>query len=588
MSSLRSQLTEKFSQAFVRCGHDGRYGQVLESQRPDLGHFQCNGALAAAKSVKKNPRELAQQIIEILSADQSIKALSIAGPGFINITLHDEALASHCNAMATDPRLSCSQSSEPKSVVIDFGGPNVAKPMHVGHLRSAIIGDALQRICRFTGDNINSDNHLGDWGTQMGMLICELRKRQPDLPYFSQTPAQEYPGESPVAIADLEEMYPLASAQCKSDPAALAAAVEATAQLQQGHPGYRALWNHFVTISIAEMKRDFATLGVSFDHWLGESFYGERMNTMVRRLQSQGQAIPSEGALVIPVAESGDQKEIPPLILEKSGGGFLYGTSDLATLEFRMERFHADEVIYVVDKRQSDHFVQVFRAARITGIVPQTTKLVHVGFGTVNGPDGKPFKTRAGGVMKLKDLFALVNEKALQRMDEAGVAREFDPAERTEVAHKVGIAALKFADISNHRESDYVFDIDKFTQFEGKTGPYLLYTTVRIKSILRNAGEKSVTAGPLIPPGDNDRNLMLVLSQLPDVIQSVRENYLPNYLCDYAYNLAQEFNRFYRDCHILSEKDRARQASWISLIKLVLAQLQLVLGLLGIDTPERM
>jgi arginyl-tRNA synthetase len=590
MNSLKTLLTGLVSAAFVRSGCESRFGQVVDSARPDLGQFQCNGALAASKAARKNPREIALAVMTILEKDSHIKALSLAGPGFINITLADEFMSRLCSELGADPHLgyTASESSKPKTVIIDFGGPNVAKPMHVGHLRSAIIGDSLQRICRFGGERAIGDNHLGDWGTQMGMLIGELKKRQPDLPYFSDDFSGEYPAQSPVTIAELEEMYPKASAECKNDPAALAEAVEYTAKLQAGHRGYTALWKHFCGISINEMKRDFATLGVNFDHWLGESFYHDRMGQMVQRLAAEGTARRSEGALVIPVGQETDQKEIPPLMLEKSGGGFLYGTSDLATIEYRMEAFGPGEIVYVVDKRQSLHFEQLFRAARITGIAGPNVAFAHVGFGTVNGPDGKPFKTRAGGVMRLKDLFALVNEKALQRMEEAGVAREFGPEEKAVVAQKVGLAALKFADLMNHRESDYLFDIDKFTQFEGKTGPYILYTAVRIKSILRNAADKHLAPGPLLPATDAERDLMLVVAKLPDVIRGSREAYLPNYLCDFAYTLAQEFNRFYRDYHILSEKDAARQASWIALIKLVLAELETILYLLGIETPERM
>jgi arginyl-tRNA synthetase len=591
MDSIKSMLTGIFSRAFTQCGCEPISGVVVDSQRPDLGQFQCNGALAASKALKRNPRALAEEVVAIAKQDPCIRELSIAGPGFINITLNDDFIGNCCSTLQNDPRIGYAQPdvNSRKTVVIDFGGPNVAKPMHVGHLRSAIIGDSLQRICRFVGDTVISDNHLGDWGTQMGMLIRELKKRQPLLPYFKDPLPESFPVEAPVTIADLEEMYPKASAECKSDPAALAEAVEATSQLQQGHPGYIALWSHFCSLSIAEMRRDFDTLGVCFDHWLGESSYRDRMQAMVRRLASQGLAQQSNGALVIPVALPDDPKEVPPLMLEKSGGGFLYGTSDLATIEYRVEKFNPHEILYVVDKRQGLHFEQLFRAARSTGIAPAATIFAHVGFGTVNGADGKPFKTRAGGVMKLKDLFTLVNDQALLRMDEAGVAREFNDLEKAGVAQTVGLAALKFADLMNHRESDYLFDIDKFTRFEGKTGPYILYTAVRIKSILRNVAEKNLAAGAIAPATTaGERDLMLMLTRLPEVIRSARESYLPNYLCDFCYNLAQEFNRFYRDCHILNEKDSAKQASWIAVIKLVLAEFELLLGLLGIAIPERM
>lgn len=589
MDSLKTLLTEILSNAFESCGYDSGYARVLDSQRPDLGQFQCNGALAAAKTINANPRDIALKIVGIIEKDKRLNNISIAGPGFINLSVNDDFLASHINEMAKDDqRAGCPVASTPRTIVIDFGGPNIAKPMHVGHLRSAIIGDCLQRLFRFYGENVISDNHMGDWGTQMGMLICELKKRRPELPYFDDKKKPPFPDSSPVSIAELEEIYPAASGLCKSSPDAMSDALKATTELQNGNPGYKALWEHFVRISVAELKNDFSTLGIHFDHWLGESRYQNLMKEMVGRLKREKHAAESEGAVIIPVRKEDDTKEVPPLMLVKSDGGLLYGTSDLATIEYRVENFHPDEILYVVDKRQSLHFEQVFRASRKTGISGEKLKLVHVGFGTVNGLDGKPFKTREGGVMKLKDLMTLVYSKALERMTEAGVAQGFGESEKNDVANKVGIAALKFADLANHRESNYIFDIDKFTQFEGKTGPYLLYTAVRIKSILRNAAEKSITGGEILPATDLEQPLMLYLCQFPEAVRSAMENYLPNYLCDFAYILAQEFNRFYQGCHILSEKDGSRQSSWLSLVSLVLLELKLVLGILGIEIPERM
>jgi arginyl-tRNA synthetase len=585
---MQSMLSDIFADAFDQIGLDRRFGQVTESARPDLGQFQCNGALAAAKEAKRNPREIAQQITERLTRHPSIESLSIAGPGFINILLKDAFLARYANDMLQDERLSCPPTSTPRTVIIDFGGPNVAKPMHVGHLRSSIIGDSLQRLLRYSGEKTIADNHLGDWGTQIGMLITELRQRNPQLPYFDEQYDGAYPEQPPVSLGDLEEMYPMASKRCKSNEQDMAEAIQATAELQQGRPGYVALWRHFYDLSLRALQKEFERLDIHFDFWLGESHYKQRMEAMVERLKMEGKAVASEGAFIIAVSRDDDLKEIPPLLIEKSGGGYLYGTSDLATIEERVERFDAKEIVYVVDKRQGLHFEQVFRAAHITRIAPSDALLVHVGFGTVNGPDGKPFKTREGGVMKLGDLVERVNAKALERMAEAGVAKNFDEKERRGVASMVGLAALKFADLSNHRESNYIFDIDKFTQFEGKTGPYLLYTTVRIKSILRNAAERGIKGGAITAPGDAERKLLLLAGRLPDVLRIARESYLPNYLCDFAFTLSQEFNRFYRDCHILSEKDRATQGSWISIIRLMLAQLELILGLLGIQTPERM
>jgi arginyl-tRNA synthetase len=590
VSSIRSHLTDIFSDAFETLGFQRTLGHVAESARPDLGQFQCNGALAAAREAKQNPRAIAQKVIDDVKSRHSaiFAELSIAGAGFVNISVTGDFLSTRANALLSDKRLGVPAVAVPHTVVIDFGGPNVAKPMHVGHLRSAIIGDALQRIVRFLGENVISDNHLGDWGTQMGMLLCELQLRQPELPYFDASSRGPYPEKSPVSIAQLEEMYPTASKRCKSDEAEMAKAVQATAELQSGRPGYRALWKHFVAISVAELHRDFASIGIAFDHWLGESSYEERMDALVSGLKQSGTTELSDGAWVIHVAEPADQKEYPPLLLEKSGGGYLYATSDLATIQYRVEDFKATEILYVVDKRQDLHFTQVFRAARKLGIVRADDRLQHVGFGTMNGPDGKPFKTRQGGVMKLADLVALVKAKALERIKEAGVGQSLAEPEQEDVVNRVGVATLKFADLSNHRESDYVFDVEKFTQFEGKTGPYLLYTAVRIKSILRNASQKGIVGGAIVSATPRESGLILLLCSLPDTMASAREALLPNYLCDFAYSLAQEFNRFYRECHILNETDSAKQASWISLVGLVLAEMELVLGLLGIEIPERM
>jgi arginyl-tRNA synthetase len=546
--------------------------------------------MVAGRDCGKKPREIAEAVVLKVesSASEMISALSIAGPGFINITLQDTFLAVSANRLLADPRLGVPEKPNPHTVIVDFGGPNVAKPMHVGHLRSTIIGDCLQRLIRFLGDKVISDIHLGDWGTQMGMLICELQRRQPDLPYFDEKPHGSYPAEPPITLAALEEMYPTASKRCKSDDAAMLEAVRATAQLQRGRPGYVALWEHFASLSVSELKRDFGSLGVAFDQWLGESSYGDRMSDLVTGLMERGVAVCSDGAVVLPVAEQGDTKDVPPLLLEKSEGGYLYGTSDLAAIQDRIERFHADEMLYVVDKRQSLHFTQLFRAARKAGLAGPNVPLQHVAFGTMNGTDGKPYKTREGGVMKLSDLVRSVELKASGRMEDAGVAQELSQAERDDVAHKVAIATLKFADLSNHRESDYTFDIEKFTRFEGKTGPYLLYTAVRIKSILRNAKAKGLMPGSVSQPSAQERQLILLLCSLPDVLTNARESFLPNYLCEFAYEVAQEFNRFYRECHILSEPDRDKQASWLALIQLVLNELELVLGILGIEIPEKM
>jgi arginyl-tRNA synthetase len=587
MTSLKGLLTTYLADAFAACGFERSFGEVFISHRPDLGQFQCNGALTAAGKQKKNPLAIAQSVVAALDGHEILADITIAGPGFINLTLADQFLAAHTQQLANDDRLGCPPTANPQNVIIDFGGPNVAKPMHVGHLRSAMIGDSLQRLYRFAGDYVVSDIHLGDWGTQMGMLIAEIKRRWPDLPYFNPAYTGPYPTESPVNIADLQEIYPIASARCRQDQIVMAEALAATVELQQGRPGYRALWQHLKNVSLQELHDDYRSLGVSFDLWLGESDYHPRIPQMIEQLQANGQTQRSDGALVIPLTDGTNQREIPPLILLKADGGILYGTTDLATIDQRINDFHADKILYVVDARQSLHFEQVFQAARQTGLAPGV-ELEHVAFGTVNGPDGKPFKTRAGGVMRLKDLLAVVNEAALQRMAESDIAKDYADSAREDIAKKIGLAALKFADLMNHRASDYLFDLDKFTRFEGKTGPYLLYTVTRIKSVLRNAQAMALAPGAVLPPSGPERELMLAFGQLPDAVQSAYLYCAPNHLCDFAFNLAQAFNRFYSHCHILSEENPARQASWLTLAHLSLAELELSLALLGIETIDRM
>lgn len=586
--SVIEKLTAIFSKAFESLGLEASHGRVNISDRPDLGQFQCNGALAAAKILKKNPRSVAEEIIGAVTGKSLFSDLSIAGPGFINISVTDNFLAEVIGQTIKDERMACTRVSEPAEVIIDFGGPNVAKPMHVGHLRSTIIGDSLQRLFRFMGECVKSDIHLGDWGLQMGMLICELKRRKPDLPYFDPGYKGLYPPNAPVDIDSLEEMYPAASARCKTDEQEAEQARLATAELQNGRPGYVALWEHFVRVSIRALKKDFGDLGITFDLWKGESQYNDRLPGMIAMLKERGLAVMSEGAVVIPVSRGSDKKAIPPLILEKSGGGYLYGTTDLATIEERVNELNAGLILYVVDKRQHLHFEQVFRAARLASFAGNSG-LEHIAFGTMNGPDGRPFKTRAGGVMKLKDLISMVTEKALMRMRESSIAEEYAEDERIDIARRIGIATLKFADLSNHRASDYVFDLDNFSKFEGRTGPYLLYTAVRIKSILRKAIQEKFAPGLIVPPTlEAERELMLHLTYLPEKLKSTYTERAPNYLCEFAFNLAQVFSRFYQQCHILSEQDRALQSSWLALSELCLRELELVLGLLGIEIPERM
>lgn len=605
MPSIRKSLTRLFGDAFQEQGFDRSFGDVIVSDRPDLAQFQCNGALAAAKSQKKNPRELAQKIVQSVKLPEGAATLSIAGPGFINIVLSDEFLTSGVSKMLGDPRLGAEPVEKKRNVVVDFGGPNVAKAMHVGHLRSSIIGDSLVKLFRFRGDQVTGDNHLGDWGSPMGMLICEMKRRKPELPYFDPAAKGPFPKEAPVTMQDLEEMYPLASKKFKEDENEKAAVLKATDELQKGtNPGYRALWQHFVDVTRRELERDFARLGIKFDTWLGESFYEELMPKLVEKLKAEGHTEISDGALIIPLSdnkgtassddataseeEAPKDQGMPPVILVKRGGGFLYHTSDLATIQYRREHFKADVMLYVVDKRQSLHFKQVFTAAA-KGKLAGDASLEHLGFGTMNGTDGKPFRTRAGGVLKLKDLMQMVTDEAMKRLVELGVAKEYPAEEVQAIAETVGIAALKFADLKNNRIADYVFDIEKFVQFEGFTGPYLLYAAVRIKSILRKSEESGLKPGGLVPPRvESERRLMLELARLPDIIERAYDAREPHHLCQYGYDLSQAFNQFYKDCHILREEDKARQSSWLALSKLTHDQIVLLLSLLGISVPQRM
>lgn len=589
MPSLKEELTRLVAGAFTEAGFDPAYGEVVPAQRPEWGQFQCNGALAAASQYQLTPRQMAAQVVDKLRQAEILTGITIGGPGFINFSLTDAALGDHVQAMAQDERLGCGVSPRPLNVIVDYGGANIAKPMHVGHLRAAIIGESLKRLARFVGHRVLGDVHLGDWGLPMGLIIAELSQRQPELPYFEQDYTGPYPAESPVTIDDLEEIYPAANRRAKEEPAFREAARQATFALQQGRPGYNALWRHFIAVSIAELRADYTRLNVHFELWLGESDTNARVAPLIERLAAEGYAYESNGATIVAVSEPEDRFELPPLILAKSDGAILYGTTDLATLEQRVEDYGVELALYVVDNRQSDHFRQVFRAAYKTGVVPPSTRLEHINFGTMNGKDGKPFRTRTGGVMKLKELIELVTAKALERMNEINISRNYDEAERLDIARKVGVAALKFADLSNHYSKDYIFDLDRFSSFEGRTGPYLLYTAVRIKSILRTAGEKGLGAGPILPPVDAiERDVLLKLAELPDKVNFAFEQRAPNHLCEYVYTLATAYNRFYHDHHILQETDLARQAAWLGLSQMTLRVLTLVLELLGIETPERM
>ncbi|MCW5724996.1 MAG: arginine--tRNA ligase [Maricaulaceae bacterium] len=587
MPSLLEQCDARAGAAFAALGLDAGFGRCGVSNRPDLAPFQCNGALAAAKAAGRPPRAIAEEVAEKLSADPFFAKVEIAGPGFINLSPADAALAARAAELARDSRCGVAPAATPRKVVIDFGGPNVAKPMHVGHLRSTIIGDSLQRLFRFRGDDVTSDVHLGDWGLQMGQLITEVARVMPDLPYFDEGFTGPYPADPPVTMDDLQMLYPRASAACKDDPVRLEEARQATRDLQAGRPGYRALWTHFVAVSKAALKADFDALGVQFDLWKGEADIDPLIPAMVEDLKARGVAVHDQGALVIHVAREDDKRDLPPFLLLKSDGAALYETTDLATILDRRDTLAPDLYLYVVDARQADHFEKVFRAAVRAGYASDG-QLEHIGFGTMNGPDGKPFKTRAGGVLKLADLLRMATDKARARLMEAGLGQQGEEAEREDVAAKVAAAAVKFADLSNHRTTNYVFDLDRFVAFEGKTGPYLLYAAVRIKSLLRKAREAGATPGPITVAAAEERDLVLALDGFGEACRQAYDKRAPNVLCDHVFVLAQAFSKFYAACPVLPEKDASVRASRLALAAATLSQLELALSLLGVAAPERM
>ena len=576
MSSLSQNLTYLMESAFAALDLPVEHASVRVSGQAESAQFQCNGAMPSAKTARKNPRDIAQDIIDYLKNNMSpediFQDLSIGGPGFINMTLRDTYIAGHLERVIADTRTGIPKIGNGETIILDYGGPNIAKAMHVGHLRSSIIGDALRRMYLFAGYNAISDVHMGDWGTQMGMILSALDE-------------MDYHGA--VTMDMLMEIYPKASAACKEDEERMALARTATYKLQNGDAAYTKRWREFVNVSVTTVKKDFDALGVHFDEWKGESDAHPYIAPMIDNLKSKNLAVESDGALIVDVSEDSDKKDMPPLVLLKSDGAVLYGTTDLATVVERMENHAPSQIIYVVDQRQSLHFQQVFRAARKSGIAPDDqVTLIHAGFGTMNGPDGKPFKTRAGGVMRLEELISMAIEKAQNRLDEAALAKDMDVDERHDVAYKVALAALKFADLQNNRTADYIFDIDRMISFEGKTGPYLLYQAVRIQSLLRKAGgEKSYAS---IHITEQDRMLALLLSELPDHFDNALKNNTPHVLCDYAFKLAQEFSAFYGNCHILSETDDILKKSRLALCQQTYRHLSLMLGWLGIEMPTRM
>ncbi|MBA3069621.1 MAG: arginine--tRNA ligase [Hyphomonas sp.] len=590
MASLAGELTAAAGAAFDAMGLDARFGEVRRSDKPELADFQCNGAMAAAKAAGKNPREIAGEIAAALKSQPLVLSAEVAGPGFINLRVSDAALSARAEAVRVDPMAGAEKAADAQVTVIDFGGANVAKPMHVGHLRSAVIGDTLQRMLRFLGDTVVSDVHLGDWGLQMGHLVTELEDEQPGLIYFDAAFTGPYPSEPPVTIEDLGRLYPQASNKAKADPARNERSQKAVAEMQAGRAGYRALLRHFIDVSVEALKVDYGFLNVSFDLWKGESDVDHLIPGLVERFKAAGLAEQSDGAWIVHVAKESDKKEMPPVMLVNSRGGTGYHTTDLATIQDRMETLTPapERMLYVVDQRQALHFEQVYRAAGLLGLIEES-RLEHIGFGTVNGPDGKPFKTREGGVLRLADLNNMALEEAQKKIEAAGkMPEDMGEDERFAVARQVAVAALRFSDLMNTRLTNYVFDLDRFTSFEGKTGPYLLYAAVRIKSVLRRAAEAGHQPGAVAVHEEAERALVLQLDGFGAALLGAREKRMPHILCEHLYSLAQAFSAFYGALPIASEADAGKRASRLALADAVRHQLETGLDLLGITVPERM
>lgn len=597
MNKLIDRITEEVTKAFTEAGYDEKYGKVTLSNRPDLCEFQCNGAMAAAKEYKCAPFMISDKIAESLAANPMFEMAESVKPGFLNLKINSDYLAEYLNSMQKDEgRFGMDKAEDPKTIMIDYGGPNVAKPLHVGHLRSAIIGESVKRIGKFVGHNVIGDVHLGDWGLQMGLIITELKERKPELVYFDESYTGEYPEEPPFTISELEEIYPTASGKSKEDAAYKEAAMQATFELQNGRRGYQALLSHILNVSVTDLKRNYENLNVSFELWKGESDAQPYIPDMVEKMKKDGFAYISDGALVVDVKEETDTKEVPPCMILKSDGASLYNTTDLATLVWRMKDYNPDEVIYVVDKRQELYFTQVFRCARKTGIVKPETELKFLGFGTMNGKDGKPFKTRQGGVMRLEYLLSSINEEMLKKILENQKSKEdldINEEEAKATAKTVALSAVKYGDLSNQASKDYIFDVERFTSFEGNTGPYILYTIVRIKSILGKyqAQGKSVEeclSNIKAASSDSQKDLMLALSRFNGVIENAYEETAPHKICAYIYELANAFNGFYHGTKILSETDEEAQKSYIAILMLTKEILEVCIDLLGFSAPERM
>ena len=588
MQKFLDIISEEVKQAFEAAGYDKELGKVTASNRPDLCEFQCNGAMAGAKQYKCAPIAIANAVVEKLAESKVFSAVNAVMPGFLNMNVSEEFVAEYMRGMAEADKFGLEKPKQPKKIIVDYGGPNVAKPLHVGHLRSAVIGESIKRICRYVGHDVLGDVHLGDWGLQMGLVITGLQERQPDLVYYDENYEGEYPKEPPFTIAELEEIYPAARAKSKEDPIYKAKAMDATFKLQNGVRGYRALWRHIINVSIADMKQIYNTLNVEFDLWKGESDVHDLIPEMVKLMKDGGYAYISDGALVVDVKEENDTKEMPPCMILKSDGAALYNTTDLATIMERMNLYQPDELIYLTDKRQELYFEQVFRCAKKTKLVKEDTKLYWLGFGTVNGSNGKPYKTRDGGVMRLENLIKETKEEMYRKIVDN---REMDETDAREIANTVAVSALKYGDLSNQASKDYIFDVDIFTSFEGDTGPYILYTIVRIKSILNKYKDQggSMEGLSIEAPGNaSTKELMMQLAGFNAMMQSAYEEIAPHKVCAFIYDLANAFNHFYHETKILGEKDEAKKASLIALLTLTKGVLEAAIDVLGFSAPDKM
>ncbi|MBE5939975.1 MAG: arginine--tRNA ligase [Lachnospiraceae bacterium] len=590
MKTVLELLTEQFEAAFEQCGYDKKYAKVTLSNRPDLCEYQCNGAMAAVKEYKKAPIMIATDVVEKLKDNDVFEEITAVNPGFINMKVSGKFISDFVNAMSLDENLGVEKNNPAKTIIIDYGGANVAKPLHVGHLRPAVIGESIKRLCRFAGDKVIGDVHLGDWGMPIGLIIEQLRDEQPELVYFDESYTGEYPAEPPFDITELERIYPFASKRSKEDAEFKERAHQATLKLQEGLPAFRAIWEHIMKVSVTDLKKNYGNLNVDFDLWYGESTADPLIKPMVDDMIEKGFAYESQGAMVVDVKEETDTKEYPPCIVRKSDGAALYATSDLATIIQRVRDYDPDLMVYITDKRQEMHFDQVFRVARKVGLVSEKNKLTFHGNGTMNGKDGKPFKTRDGGVMRLEMLLKDISDAVYEKIMEN---RSVEEEEARKTAKIVGLAALKYGDLSNQIGKDYIFDIERFISFEGNTGPYILYTIVRIKSILAKYAELGKDAKAINPQVNSiqtasEKALMIELSKFNEMIKNAYEELAPHKVCSYIFNLSDAFNTFYHDNRIMAEEDEKKQAGYINLLETTKKTLEKSIDILGFEAPERM